>query len=558
MRNNMSYLDLGYDDLLSRATSVITLFDEGITSENADALIMTSAIGFSKTTMGTLETNQNMKSSNFVTGSAGWQILGSGDVEFNSGTFRGSLIAGSIDIPDTTTANSFHVDTSGNAWWGATAIGSATAKVLNTGAATFTSITITGGSVDWSTINDDDGNKPDNNATLGATFGTNIAGGGTDNTQVTNTGYATLFREDKFGDGNDGDVTISSNTSLTADAFYNNLTVNTGITLTTNGFRLFVKGTLTLTGTGKVARNGNAGGNGTNATSAGGSGAGTGGTAGTALADGSVIGAVAGIVGANGRIGASRYSTGTTGGSTGTAGGAGNDVAKSIGTTGSNSVAGGAGGTGTTSESGTGGSGSGGSGGAGGAKTGTVFNQVRSIMAAYLLYDIIDGDNLRSSPSSGGAGSGGTGGLSTNGTNPYAAASSGSTGGAGGGGSTGGICCVFAKILAGSGTIEAKGGTGGNAGTTFASSAACSNPYTSAAGGSGGSSGGNGGTGGVVIIAYETNSGTVTFSASGGSGGTKSSGSNGAHCGTGTSHTSGSDGTDGSNGAQGVTIELTT
>ena len=61
-----------------------------------------------------------LQSENFITGSAGWQITASGIVEFNSGTFRGSLVAGSIDIPDTTTANSFHVDSSGNAWWGAT------------------------------------------------------------------------------------------------------------------------------------------------------------------------------------------------------------------------------------------------------------------------------------------------------------------------------------------------------------------------------------------------------------------------------------------------------
>lgn len=59
----------------------------------------------------------------------------------------GGLSVSSLNIPDTVTANSFHVDSSGNAWWGATAIGSATAKVLNTGVATFTNATITGGSV---------------------------------------------------------------------------------------------------------------------------------------------------------------------------------------------------------------------------------------------------------------------------------------------------------------------------------------------------------------------------------------------------------------------------
>lgn len=68
----------------------------------------------------------------------------------SAGTFsiKGALSASSLDIPDTTTANSFHVDTTGNAWWGATTLGSAVAKILKTGAATFTSISITGGIID--------------------------------------------------------------------------------------------------------------------------------------------------------------------------------------------------------------------------------------------------------------------------------------------------------------------------------------------------------------------------------------------------------------------------
>jgi len=93
----------------------------------------------------------NLQSADFVTGSSGWQILSTGDVEFNTGTFRGSLVANSIDIPDTTTANSFHVNTTGDAWWGATAIGSATAKVLSTGVATFNTITIVSGVIQTGT-----------------------------------------------------------------------------------------------------------------------------------------------------------------------------------------------------------------------------------------------------------------------------------------------------------------------------------------------------------------------------------------------------------------------
>jgi hypothetical protein len=77
----------------------------------------------------------------------------------------------------------------------------------------------------------------------------------------------------QFGNGADGNVTISSNTTLTRTMYYNNLTVNTGIVLTTAGFKIYVKGTLTLSGTGSIACRGGAGGNAS---------AGTAGTAGTA------------------------------------------------------------------------------------------------------------------------------------------------------------------------------------------------------------------------------------------------------------------------------------
>ena len=52
-----------------------------------------------------------------------------------------------------------------------------------------------------------------------------------------------------FGNGSDGNVTIASNTSLSRDMYYENLTVNSGATLFTNGFKIFVKETLTNNGT---------------------------------------------------------------------------------------------------------------------------------------------------------------------------------------------------------------------------------------------------------------------------------------------------------------------
>ncbi len=51
-----------------------------------------------------------------------------------------------------------------------------------------------------------------------------------------------------FGNGEDGDVTISADTSLAEDMYYNNLTIDAGKTLNPNGWRVFVKNTLTLNG----------------------------------------------------------------------------------------------------------------------------------------------------------------------------------------------------------------------------------------------------------------------------------------------------------------------
>ena len=50
-----------------------------------------------------------------------------------------------------------------------------------------------------------------------------------------------------FGDGSDGDVTISTPTTLTRDMYYDNLVVTD--TLTTNGYRIFVKDTISGAGT---------------------------------------------------------------------------------------------------------------------------------------------------------------------------------------------------------------------------------------------------------------------------------------------------------------------
>ena len=59
-----------------------------------------------------------------------------------------------------------------------------------------------------------------------------------------------------FGDGSDGNVTISSPTTLTRDMYYNNLTIDPGVTLNPGGYRIFVAGTLTLNSASVIAANG--------------------------------------------------------------------------------------------------------------------------------------------------------------------------------------------------------------------------------------------------------------------------------------------------------------
>lgn len=57
-------------------------------------------------------------------------------------TIKGSISASSIDIPDTTTASSFHVDSSGNTWWGATTLAASTANVTAAGVGTFAGLSV--------------------------------------------------------------------------------------------------------------------------------------------------------------------------------------------------------------------------------------------------------------------------------------------------------------------------------------------------------------------------------------------------------------------------------
>lgn len=59
-----------------------------------------------------------------------------------------------------------------------------------------------------------------------------------------------------FGDGNDGDVEVSTEITLTRDMYYNNLTITGTGTINTASYRIFVKGILTVHEFGTIQNNG--------------------------------------------------------------------------------------------------------------------------------------------------------------------------------------------------------------------------------------------------------------------------------------------------------------
>ena len=342
-------------------------------------------------------------------------------------TITGSVSAGSINIPDATTASSFHVDSSGNSWWGAnvaSGYAAANAYVLATGQAVFKNVAMGGTVIQYT---------------------------------ITNNG---IF---SFGDGSDGAGVADGSTSLagaslagsiytlTRDVYYTDLTISTGVTIKPSGYRIFGTGTLTFTGTAAITGNGIAGSAGANGTS----GASTGGAGGGALADGYLKGSAAGGTGGNG---------GNSAGTPATVGADGTAVTNSIGSSG---VAGGNGGAGN--------GGAGANAGAAGTATASNVKLIANWHLATLLDVSSSGSTVKFNNSGGASGGGGGQYQSTN-----------SPGGAGGGGgSAGRILAVYFRNIVGSGTgmISANGGAGGAGGNGVTVSAG-------GGGGGGGGNGG--------------------------------------------------------------------
>lgn len=297
-----------------------------------------------------------------------------------------------------------------------------------------------------------------------------------------------------FGDGSDGDVTVSTTITLTRDMFYNNLTVSVGGIINTANYKIYVKTLATIAGS--LRNNGGDGGAGGQTTGSGGSGGGGGGGGAgiVALFAKNIVlsGSIQAKGGKGGNGGAGLYSPGG-GGVVGTAGSAG--VSPSAG-----SMVGGA---------------NGGIGGVGGANNG-----VAGVSASQTL-------------NSGNAGTGGTGGFSQGG--------GGSGSGAGGGVNT--ISPTIPRTITLMqillfGLLQIRGASGGGGGGGSPNSA--SGYYV------GGGGGGGGGNGGGILMYYETLANTGTLDVTGGLGGT------GGVSGGGSS-TAGANGT---NGVDGVVIQL--
>ncbi len=318
---------------------------------------------------------------------------------------------------------------------------------------------------------------------------------------ATNKTYVDLQYVNEFGDGSDGDVTIAAPTTLARNMFYNSLTMTGANDITTAGYRVYVKNTLTRSAasTGKFKNNGSVGGNGV-----------------TPGSDLSAAGGAAGTIAAavtlpsTGAAGAGGTGRGVATAGTfiaGDAGAAGGSTTNSINTT--STVTAGAGGNSTG-----GGAGTGGAAGAAGATTQTVA-MPRDLTAAQTL-SFVSGSStiVLRGPASGPGGGGGSG--STD-QNLY-----GSGGGGGGAGSSGGPIFVAAKTVvdSGSGTMfQSIGGNGGNGGGGFA------DPGGGAGNRSGGGGGaGPGGNGGTILRIYKSLTGTATTDVVGGSAGTAGTG----------------------------------
>lgn len=195
-----------------------------------------------------------IKSQNYKPKSAGFLIDGlAGYIEAMNIYISGSIVGGTLNIPDTTTANSFHVDANGNTWWGtnvATGYATAPAYILNTGAGRMANgnfiwdvsgnVTIAGSFTSTATIT----GGTIQTATSGARSVLNSSGlaiydATTQRAKIGSDGSGWLGSSDKISWTTAGAVTISgftiNSTSLTVVSGGNTVILSSGATALTAG-----------------------------------------------------------------------------------------------------------------------------------------------------------------------------------------------------------------------------------------------------------------------------------------------------------------------------------
>jgi hypothetical protein len=337
---------------------------------------------------------------------------------------------------------------------------------------------------------------------------------------------------------------------------YEEITINSGITLTANAWNGTTGGILPfrartkLTNSGTIDMNGK-GFSGGSGQASGGSG-GTGGSLGSGGLNGSIgfSGAAGQGPGAGGSGGGGAHGAGGSGGGTATnAGGGGGGAGAGAGGAGGSygavasnggSAAGGGGGGGAVSISG----GTGGNGGTGG----TVGSTYGTANLTTLF--------LGSGGGGGGSGGGGGGGGGGEGSTVSSGTGGGSGGSGGSGGAGGGAIFIETATLSNSGTIRSNGtgGTNGSNGNSSSTSAAAGGGLaTSAAtggggGGGGAGGGGGGGSGGAVVVQASTLTAVGTINATGGAAASAGNGGNGGGSGVATTASTGTARTGGGGG----------
>ena len=362
----------------------------------------------------------------------------------------------------------------------------------------------------WSFTSNTSGTTPADSMLLGLAITNGSSVTSVDDTS--NVEKSAIKGIDEWGDGSDGNATLSSNTSLSEAKYYNNLTINSGVTVTgASPMIIFARGTVTINGTITPNR--------TDAPTSAGAGGAGGSVSNSSMANqlpyaGGQGGA--GLVGTAGFKHNNPYGAG--GGSGGHSGGA--QPSQLVYSNGGSS--------GVQAD---------------------IVDRIPSQLMTKIRTSIIANPNSSGGGGASGAGGGGGGGGQDSG-------GGGGNGGSGGAGGKGGgsVIIIAPTIIFNSGSSILSNGLAGTNGTY---GNAGGSPYVQfrRGGGGGGGGGGNGGHGGSIIFMYKSLTDNGTTNITGGAGSTGGTGGAGGGGGT-YSYLNAADGANGGNGTSGLTGTL--